>query len=292
MLKSRLITYILSFILVFAGYTTLNWLLQVNLKMNINVLNICILIAACCIAMYFLLRPIFASLKENENGLIIVPIFLIGFSLFFPAYFSQPYFSDWGYQIISINTPVELNDFPKERFFKIKSFVILPANHITYEERSTIDKHGTTQISKYYITPVYNDSTKNSIEKPVNIGYGEKFITSMLYKKNESGTEQELKALKEFDKKSTEDFEKIHFNESYFFERIENTDDAENFRQASKFSSSFEKTKDCLIIVKREGTLEDLLVKEKNRFLNSTIICLSGGVFLTLLLFYFSNKED
>ena len=220
--------YLLVFVYAFVGYTFINWLISTRLNININekYLDLWVPVALCIAVTYFIFRPIVKQLKYSEKSKDFLLWFIIPFTIWFPIVFSQKYFKDISYKIISINKPSELYNFPRERFFKIKSFSVISDDYFIMRERHASGKNGTTlNVLNYYIAPVYDDNSKNTTDKFSTIGYGVQFSTSMHNGFFDEKSQEPI--IKNFNKKSTEDYNKYEFYKVDYFEKIKNSDNAE-----------------------------------------------------------------
>jgi rhomboid protease GluP len=285
--------YLFVFFTSFSGCIFINWLIstQVNLKIDEDYLDLWFPILVCCFVTYFILRPIVKKMHYKERAADFLLWFIIPFTIYIPIAFSQKWFKNISFKMILIDKPSDLYHFPNERFFKIKSFAVMPEDYFVVKERHSSGKNGTTlDVSNYYITPVYDDTSKEITEKFATVGYGVKFYTSMHNgffdkKINES-------FIKDFNQKSSDDYKKYEFYKVDYFEKIENNNDAEYFSESIQQHNNFDKSANCLIIVNRSGTLKGLFDKGKEMFLYSTLICLSIGLFALFLVNLFSDKKS
>lgn len=292
MFKTLLKKYLLGFILTFVGYTFLNWFFSTHfdLGINDNYTNFWIPAVISIVLTYVVFRPIVNSLGYSEKASDFLLWFILPFTIWTPIAFSQGYFKDISYKIIQINKPTDIFNHSNERFFQIRTFDVAPEDYFLIRERHSSGKNGTTlNISNYYIVPMYNDSLEKKRNPLTQIGYGVRFSTSMhngFFDKEINDT-----LIKAFNIKSAKDFREYDFKNVGYFEKIENNDDAKYFKEAIENNNSFDKTQQNLVVVNRNGRIQDLYERGKNMFLYSTLICLGIGLTTLLLINVFSDKK-
>lgn len=284
MIKKLLKKYLTVFVLTFVSYTLVNWFLSTHFDLRIkeNYLNFWIPALVCAVLTYIFLRPLVNDLNYTEKGADFLLWFILPFSMWTPIAFSQGYFKDISYGVVTIEKPSEVFKHPSERFFKIKSFSVEPDNYFIIRERHTSGKRGTTlNVSNYYIVPMYDETTANKEDRKTFIGYGVRFTTS-IHNGFFSKEEHEPK-IKEFNEKSAKDYEEYDFYNADYFEKISNTDDATYFTEAAEHNPNFDHNRKPTILVSKNGTIGDLYENGKSMFIYSTLISLIIG--LTALFF-------
>jgi hypothetical protein len=292
MFKTLLKKYLLGFILTFVGYTFFNWFFSTHfdLRINDNYTNFWIPAVICIVLTYVVFRPCVNLLRYSEKASDFLLWFIIPFTIWIPISFSQAYFKDISYKIIYINKPGDLFNHLNERFFRIGRFDVAPEDYFLIRERHSSGKNGTTlNVSNYYIVPMYNGSSEKDKTPLTQIGYGVRFSTSM----HNGFFDKEIQdtLIKEFNIKSSKDFREYDFKNVGYFEKIENNDDAKYFKEAIENNNSFDKTQQNLVIVNRNGRIQDLYERGKNMFFYSTLICLGIGLTTLLLINVFSDKK-
>lgn len=292
MFKTLLKRYLLGFSLTFAGYTLFNWYFSTHfhLKINDNFTNFWIPAIICIVLTYVVLRPCVNSLKYSEKASDFLLWFILPFTIWTPIAFSQGYFKDISYKVVTINKPGDLFNHLNERFFRIRIFEVAPEDYFLIREQHTSGKNGTTLIvSNYYIVPMYNNRLEKNRYSLTQIGYGVKFSTSMhngFFNKKSQDT-----LIKIFNIKSAKDFREYAFKNVDYFEKIESNSDAKYFKEAIDNNNSFDKTRQNLVLVNRNGRIQDLYERGKNMFMYSTLICLGIGLITLLLINVFSIKK-
>lgn len=279
--------YLLIFVLTFAGYTFLNWFTSLHFDLTIhkNYVDFWIPAVICYILTYFIFRPLLKKLGYKKKATDFLLWCLIPFTIWIPIAFSQGYFKDISYNIVTIDKPKDLDKYPNERFFKIRNFVVDTAKHFLIKERHTSGKYGSTlNLNSYFVIPMFDDTTQKKNNQISKVGYGVKFHKSfnngLLFN---DGQEEKVAA---FRQKSKKDFSKYDFYKVGYFEKIKNTDDAKYLLEAESYNSSFDKTAGNIVLMNRSGTIQDLYKKGKKMFLYSTLVCLSIG----LITLYFVNR--
>lgn len=279
--------YVLIFLLTFAGYSAVNWLIGMNVETGINekYLNYWVPLFICYAISYFIFRPFLKRLnykKKTADGLL---WFILPLTIGFPIAFSQNYFKDISYKVITIDKPKDLDKYPNERFFTIKQFTVDPSGYYLLKEKHTSGKGGTTlNLNSYFLIPVFDDTVQKNNYQTTKIGYGVKFNTSLsngIFIRD--GQENKIAA---FWQKSREDFANYNFYDAGFFERIKNTDDTHYFLEAASKNASFDKTTETIILIKRTGSIQDLFSRERKMFVCSTLVCLGVG----LATLFFINR--
>ena len=230
------------------------------------------------------------SLRYSEKASDFLLWFILPFTIWIPIAFSQGYFKDISYKIVYINKPSDLFNHLNERFFRIGRWDVAPEDYFLIRERHSSGKNGTTlNVSNYYIVPMYNDSLEKNSYSLTRIGYGVRFSTSMHNGFFDKKIQDTL--IKEFNIKSAKDFREYDFKNVGYFEKIENNDDAQYFKEAIDNNKSFDKAQQNWVLVNRNGGIKDLYERGKNMFLYSTLICLSIGLTTLLLINVFSDKK-
>jgi hypothetical protein len=230
------------------------------------------------------------ELNYTEKGADFLLWFILPFSMWTPIAFSQGYFKDISYGVVSIDKPSEVFEHSSERFFKIKNFTIAPDNYFIIREKHTSGRNGTTlNVSNYYIVPMYDDTIAMNSDTLTSIGYGVRFSTSMhngFFDKKE----QEPK-IQEFNKTSAKEYEQYNFYHADYFEKISNTDDATYFTEAAERNRNFDHNRKPTILVSKSGTIADLYEKGKNMFIYSTLISLGIGLTALFLVNMFNDRS-
>lgn len=292
MFKALLKKYLIVFILTFISYTFVNWFLSTHFELGINenYLDFWIPALVCAVLTYIYLRPLVKELNYTEKGADFLLWFILPFSMWTPIAFSQEYFKDISYGVVSIDKPSEVFEHPSERFFKIKNFTIAPDNYFIIREKHTSGRNGTTlNVSNFYIVPMYDDTIAMNSDTLTSIGYGVRFSTSMhngFFDKKE----QEPK-IQEFNKTSAKEYEQYNFYHADYFEKISNTDDATYFTEAAERNRNFDHNRKPTILVSKNGTIADLYENGKNMFIYSTIISLGIGLTVLFLVNMFNDRS-
>ena len=279
--------YLLIFVTTFVGYTFINWFASLHFDLNINKNYVDFWVPAviCYVLTYFIFRPFLKKLNYKKKATDFLLWCLIPFTIWIPIAFSQGYFKDISYKVITVNKPKDLDKYPKERFFKITNFVVDTSKHFLIKERHTSGKYGSTlNLNRYFVIPMFDDTIQKNDNQISKVGYGVKFNKSLnnglLFK---DGQDEKVAA---FRQKSKEDFSKYNFYKVDYFEKIKNTDDSKYLLEAESYNSSFDKTADNIVLMNRSGSIQDLYKRGEKMFLYSTLICLGLG--LTTL--YFVNR--
>lgn len=284
--------YLTVFASTFISYTFFNWFVSTHLDtaINNNYLNLWIPALICGILTYIYLRPEVKRQNYTERGTDFLLWFIIPFTLWIPIAFSQDYFKDISYNVISIDKPSDVIKHPSERFFKIKTFTVKSDNYFIIREKHTSGKNGTTlNVSNYYIVPMYDDTNSYSFNSITSFGYGVRFTTSM-HNGFFDNKEQQLK-IEAFNEKSAKDFGEYDFQAADYFERVVNTDQATYFTEAANHNQYFDHNRKPTIFVSKSGTIDDLYKRGQNMFLYSTLISLSIGLISMFLVNVFNDRS-
>jgi hypothetical protein len=274
------------------SYTCVNWFVSTHFDTGINddYTNFWIPALICAVLTYIYLRPLVKEQHYTEKGADFLLWFILPFTMWIPIAFSQDYFRDISYSVVTIDKPSDAFKYPSERFFKIKSFAVEPNNYFIIREKHTSGKNGTTlNVSNYYIVPMYDDTMKTYTDTGTSIGYGVKFQTSM-HNGFFSKKEQEPK-IEEFNEESAKEYEEYDFYEADYFEKISNTDDATYFTEAADRNRYFDHNHKPTIFVSKNGTIGDLYENGKNMFIYSTLISLGIGLLSMYLVNVFNDRS-
>ncbi|MBL7724223.1 MAG: hypothetical protein JNK27_08730 [Chitinophagaceae bacterium] len=292
MFKALLKKYLTVFILTFVTYTFLNWFLSTRFDtgINENYLNFWIPALVCAVITYIYLRPLVKELNYTEKGADFLLWFIIPFSMWTPIAFSQGYFKDISYGVVTIDRPSDVFKHPSERFFKIKAFTVEPDDYFIIREKHTSGKNGTTlNVSNYYIVPMHDDTIAKNSDTVTTIGYGVCFTTSM-HNGFFSKKEQEPK-IEDFNEKSAKEYDDYDFYNADYFEKISNTDEATYFTEAADRNSSFDHSRKPTIFVRKSGTISDLYENGKKMFIYSILISLGIGLVSMFLVNLFNDRS-
>ncbi len=285
MLKSILKTYLILFAVYYIGYSFLNWFLTIKtgiVKIDEDYSNFWIPFSLIFILAYLILRPNInqSNFKTNiKNGLIWG---LFPFSIAIPTAFSQPYFKNASFEVISINTPNEIHSYPNERYFKIRTFYINRNNFILFKERHVSGMRSKSlKVNNYYIAPIYS----NENLQPTDVACGIKFSTSLnhglLFRK------QEPKKIWEFNIHAASEFSFYHFDSITYFSKQIDSKDAYNFAKAWKQNKHLASSQTPVVLVPSKEPFSSLIQRNKILAIYSLIISLTVAIGL---LYFFNFK--
>jgi rhomboid protease GluP len=238
MFKRIIKPYLATFIVLFIGYSFLNWLLTTKtglIKIDKDYLNFFIPFIITYIPIVFILRPIvnrFPLRSKIKDALLWV---LLPFSISIPTIISQRYFKDISYQLVTINNPEEALLHPNERFFKIKTYHVNRGDFSLFKERHVSGIKGKTlKANNYYIAPLYSDS----LNQKFKVAYGIKYATSINY--GMLFRDKAPRKTKEFDIESEEDFSAHDFYNVAFFElQMDSEDNFNSYQLDSNNRTTF-----------------------------------------------------
>jgi hypothetical protein len=284
-------TYTYAFVLIFVGYTLINWFLTAKFRfLEINTVYIVVFVPllVCLIFTYFVFRPLIYKLKFNQKAAEFSLWILLPFSIGISIAFSQSFFIDKSYSVIAIDKPSDIVKYPKERFYKIKKYLILPERYFIIREQHTLGKNGTTLVvSNYFTTAIYDDSTQtDSLSK---VAYGTLFSTSI----HNGVFDKDLQTpiIKKFNIQSDIDYSNYNFYNVDLFERVFNSDDAVNFNESWMNNSSYDKRIKPIVITKMNRTLDELNQNNWNMFVYTTVISYFTSIIFLFLFNLFKRRK-
>lgn len=290
MLKRIIKTYLTLFAVFFIGYSFLNWLLTTKtglIKIDKDYSNFWIPFIIVYIPTFFILRPLIkkSSFRTTvKDGLLWASM---PFSISIPTAFSQQYFKDISYQVISINNPDEILLHPNERFFKIKTYHVNRSDFSLFKERHVSGaKNKSLKVNNYYIAPLYSD-TSNQLFR---VAYGIKYATSINYGllfRNEAPQKTE-----EFNIKSKNEFSNYAFYNTAFFERQMDSEDEVNFNLAWRQNNKLMESNNPIILVPKNESFGSLLSRGRNMTFFSIIISLTIILGLLFVFNHFRMKPN
>lgn len=283
-------TYLTLFILFYAGYTFLNWLLTTKtglIKIEDSYTNFWIPFALVYILVFLLLRPVVnkSGFKaKTKDGLLWAAF---PFSLWIPVAFSQQYYKDLSYGLISISSPKEVGLYPTERFFKIKDFYVNRNDFTLFKERHVSGaKSKSLEVNNYYIAPLYCDEERQATD----VAYGIKFSTSLnhglLYR------DEQPRRIWEFNIKSASEFTFYDLDSVTYFEKQVDSEDANNFADAWEQNALLNQYVTPVVLVAKTETLQQSLKRGRNMAVYSALICLTVGIGLLLMHEYFRKQHN
>lgn len=285
MFKKILKSYLILFLLFYAGYTLLNWIITVKtglIQIEDNYTNFWIPLALVYVLVFLVLRPIIkkSDYKPNiKDGLLWA---LFPFTMWIPVAFSQEYYKDASYDVITLNSPKEVGLYKNERFFEIKDFYINRNDFTLFKERHVSGgRSKSLKVNNYYIAPLYCDSEREDTD----VAYGLKFSTSLnhglLFR------DEQPKKIWEFNIKSASEFTFYDLDSVTYFEKQVDSEDATNYAAAWKENDLLNKAINPVVLVAKTETFQQSLKRERNIAFYSTLICLIVGVGVLLLHEYF-----
>jgi hypothetical protein len=284
-------TYTYAFVLIFVGYTLINWFLTAKFRfLEINTVYIVVFVPllVCLIFTYFVFRPLIYKLKFNQKAAEFSLWILLPFSIGISIAFSQSFFIDKSYSVIAIDKPSDIVKYPKERFYKIKKYLILPERYFIIREQYTLGKNGTTLVvPNYFTTAIYDDSTQtDSLSK---VAYGTLFSTSI----HNGVFDKDLQTpiIKKFNIQSDIDYSNYNFYNVDLFERVFNSDDAVNFNESWMNNSSYDKRIKPIVITKMNRTLDELNQNNWNMFVYTTVISYFTSIIFLFLFNLFKRRK-
>lgn len=272
----------------FIGYSFLNRFLTTKsglIKIDNDYSNFWIPILIIYIPTFFILRP---AIKKSgfstniQDGLLWA---LLPFSISIPTAFSQQYIKDITYQVIEVDSPDKILSYPKERFFKIKSYYVNRNDFTVFKERHVSGgRSKSLKVNNYYIAPMYSDS----VNKFSKIAYGIIYSTSLnhglLFR------DEQPDKIRKFNAESEHKFSTFDFNSVIFFEKQLDSEDEKNFAASWQNNSFLSKLETPTVLVGKNETFSDLLRKGRKMTLYSIFISLTITICL-LMIFNHYKKE-
>jgi len=284
MLKRIIKTYLTLFAVFFIGYSFLNWLLTTKtglIKIDKDYSNFWIPFIIVYIPTFFILRPLIkkSSFKlETKDGLLWV---LLPFSISIPTAFSQQYFKDISYQVVSISQPDEAVLHPNERFFKIKAYHVNRNDFSLFKERHVSGTKGKSlKVNNYYVAPMYTDTVSHTFK----VAYGVKYATSLNY--GLLFRDEAPQKIQEFNVKSEKEFSNYDFYNATFFEREMDSEDEANFSAAWRENTILNESNNPIVLVPKNESFSSFLRRGRNITVFSILISLA----ITLALLYIINR--
>jgi len=290
MLKRIIKTYLTLFAVFFTGYSFLNWLLTTKtglIKIDKDYSNFWIPFIIIYIPTFFILRPLikksFFRLK-TKDGLLWA---LLPFSISIPTAFSQQYFKDISYQVISINNPDETLLHPNERFFKIKTYHVNRSDFSLFKERHVSGaKSKSLKVNNYYVAPMYSDTANHTFK----VAYGVKYATSLNY--GLLFRDEAPQKTQEFNIKSEKEFSNYDFYNAIFFERQIDSEDEVNFNAAWRQNSILNESNNPIVLVPKNESFGRLQSRGRNMTVFSILISLSITIGLLYIFNHFRTKPS
>jgi hypothetical protein len=290
MFKRIIKTYLTLFSVFFIGYSFQNWLLTTKtglIKIDKDYSNFWIPFIIVYIPTFFILRPLIKKSSfrpKTKDGLLWA---LLPFSISIPTAFSQQYFKDISYQVVSINNPDETLLHPNERFFKVKTYHVNRSDFSLFKERHVSGVKGKSlKVNNYYIAPLYSD-TSNQVFK---VAYGVKYATSINYGllfRDEAPQKTE-----EFNIKSDKEFSNYDFYNSTLFERLMDSEDEVNFNAAWRQNNKLMESNNPIILVPKNESFGSLLSSGRNMTILSILISLTITIGLLFVFNHYRTKPS
>lgn len=290
MFKKIIKTYLTLFAVFFIGYSFLNWLLTTKtglIKVDKDYSNFWVPFTIIYIPTFFILRPLIKKSSfrpKTKDGLLWV---LLPFSISIPIAFSQQYFKDISYQVISISNPDETLLHTNERFFKIKKYYVNRSDFSLFKERHVSGgKSKSLKVNNYYVAPLYSDSSKNVFK----VAYGIKYATSINYGllfRDEAPQKTE-----EFNIKSEKEFADFDFYNTTFFERQMDSEDEVNFNSAWRQNAKLMASNTPIILVPKNESFGSLLSRGRNMTIFSILISLTITIGLLFIFNHYQAKPS
>ncbi len=267
-------TFIVVFVLFFCSYTFINWLLITKtqiIEVNSEFIAFIGPLLLCLPITYFVFRPVVKKLNWAPKVSSVALWFSIPFSITIPVVFSQSYFRDISFSIITVEYATDVVNYPHERFFRIKNFFVDTTRVYTIREKHTSGKNGTTlNVSNFMLAPLFDNKT--DCGRPAVVDYGIRFGTemsnSLMYRKDQPAL------IEKFNRQCIADYENYDFYTFDHFEKQQNSGDASCFNEAWSRNRAFDKSVHPTVLVKKTGTLAELYETDMNLMKYSTGICL------------------
>lgn len=234
------------------------------------------------IPVFFVMRPLIKSWgisPRSQDGMLWV---LVPFSIGIPTAFSQQFIKYTNHEVISINNPKEVHLYPKEQFFKIKSFYVNRNDFTLYKERHVSGgRSKSLKVNNYYIAPMYSDDERQS----TGIAYGIRFSTSLnhglLFRKDQP------KKLGEFNIKSASEFTFYHLDSVQYFEKQIDSEEANNFAKAWSQNNLLDPKAKPIVLVGTNETFKKHLERGRNMSIYSILISLTVAICLLWIIEYY-----
>lgn len=221
---------------------------------------------------YFIFNKLFIELdfQTRQKILLFIEIpFLISFS----GNTVADSFIVKHYSIVSVEKPSDIIKLPKERFFKINKFEVLPHKYFLVMAHSS-KGNGSQEYGNYYIAPVYDDLSASNSLPLSKIAYGVSFtktlvgIGATLTQPNRIRKQDSI----DFCNKSEIDYNLYDFKNVDYFEKLSKSSVGFTyFIEAWNRNPSFDNIIEPIIIVKRSGTITEL-IKADSEFCFWTIV--------------------
>lgn len=280
--KNLVKKYLVVFLLLLILYSFFDWIIFIKphiLEIN-EIYNFFLIPAFVCLLLSFIIfRPLVKKVRFQEDAARWILMLLIPFSLAIPIVLFQNFLEDNSCSLITVDKPTEILKYPNESFFKIRSFVLNKEKYFNYRTSSTY--RSTMTLADYYTVPMYNDST--DMINLSRVAYGIQISTQIgnaLLDKDNQKQEIDL-----FHIKSQSEFEHYDFTSSNYFEKQKNNNYQSNYFESWNCNFSFDKSKNPIILVRMDKTLDELVNIKFNRFKYATFICLT----MTLIILYLCN---
>lgn len=280
MLLPLLKKYLITFVLLFIGYSLLNWVVQRVLQLPAPLAFLDFVLPLGIItALYFRqFRPIIRALKFSEKERFFL-FMIITFSIAMAISFSQSYFVNFSYGLVTVEKPTDIYHYLRQKFFKIKSFQVKP-EQASYIQSTGTDRRGTTlNISNYYITPMYDAHTEATPgSKHSSIAYALSYGTSFhngFWERN-----HQQPRIDSFEAAVRVLFAQHDFRRASFFEKQMNVYLDDEFGPAIQGNPYLNHNKEVIVLLPKTSTLQQLLARDKKMFMYAVCWSLGLGFFL------------
>lgn len=277
-----LIAYSIAFITFYILYTAFNWFLVVKLHVGLSsdMLDYWIPFVMGGVITYIFLRPIVKQLTIREKAKDALNWAVLPLTLGIAVAFSQGYFKDKSYTVITVEKPSDVLKYPHERYFQIKKYYIQPRHFFCVNEEHTVGRNGTTLVYAKDITlPMYDDSTQQY--GTAKIAYGICFDTSMhngLLDKNEQPP-----IIAYFNRVADTEYRNYNFYTPSFFVK-ENLYDEKYFKKSWQNNSYLDKNGTPIVLMGKSGALLDIYDTEWSRLKYGTTISFGFAILIIFLI--------
>lgn len=257
-------------------YSFLNWYLTTKtkvLQIDEGIVDYWIPIIICFIFSFFVFKPLINLQKFSKNNSEF-SFGLIPCSIALSVSFSQQYYRDKSYPVITIEKPTDILRYPNDRYFIIKHYFVAKERYFILRTAEKTGRFGEGRFcSDYYTVAMYNDSSQ--LEGKSKVAYGIVFSEHSVDSEIEEGR---------FNRRSHENYLHNDFIHTIMFEREINTDRAINFNNSWGSNAYSDKNFKPIVLTRLTRTISEIYEKDKE------LLRYSIGIYFVVVFLLFMFK--
>jgi rhomboid protease GluP len=233
--------FLLSALAIPVVYTFCHWLFLIQLQLidlKEFIVNIGIPLALPSLPILLFLRPRLKllNLKTKKGSWIDFYTMILWLILSVPNIIAQNYMEKASGKLTELNNIHSIKDYAPSKYYSLKKYYVDKEHIGVYPSVDVSGKHNEDLNMRLHIVLPILDSTADTIQSNCVAWLGLSYSEQISNRLEEKEKEEKYEA---FTQHAQDDFDQKDVQEFIYLERVGNTDDGDNFKEAIKKSSKF-----------------------------------------------------